>query len=115
MAKTGSKRDPKVLNEIKRKELEQVESERPTKRLKALLEEDDTSDEEDSVSGSDSGVLLRNDDSESGGHGFKVNHEFARRFEHNKKREELQKREQSSVQCYRDHVLTKKSPRKVRQ
>ena len=93
MAKTGSKKSPKILNKIKRKDLKQVESERPTKRLKALLEEDDTSDGEDSVSSSDRGVLARNDNSEPGGHGFKVNHEFARRFEHNKKREELQKRE----------------------
>ncbi len=93
IAKMGSSRGLKVLNDIKRKTLEQVESERPTKRLKALLEEDDTSDEEDSVSDSDGGVLARNDDSGSSGHGFKVNHEFARRFEHNKKREELQKRE----------------------
>ncbi len=93
IAKMGSKRGLKVLNDIKRKSLEQVESERPTKRLKALLEEDDTSDGEDSVSGSDGGVLARNDDSGFGGHGLKVNHEFARRFEHNKKREELQKRE----------------------
>ena len=93
MAKMGSDRGPKVHNDIKRKSLEQVESERPTKRLKALLEEDDTSDEEDSVSGNDRGVLALNDDSGSGGHGFRVNHEFARRFEHNKKREELQRRE----------------------
>ena len=93
MAKTCSNRGPKILSGVKRQDLEQAESERPTKRLKGLLEQDDTPNEEDSVSSNDMGVFVRTDESETDGHGFKVNHEFARRFEHNKKREELHKRE----------------------
>ncbi|CAF9903807.1 MAG: KRRI-Interacting protein 1 [Alectoria fallacina] len=91
MAKTCSNRGPKILSGVKRQDLEQAESERPTKRLKGLLEQDDTPNEEDSVSSNDMGVFVRTDESETDGHGFKVNHEFARRFEHNKKREELHK------------------------
>ncbi|KAF6222840.1 hypothetical protein HO133_000891 [Letharia lupina] len=84
-------RGSQALKDVEIKHHEQVESERPTKRLKGLLEEDDISDEEDSVSKNDRRLSVRNDESETGGHGFKVNHEFARRFEHNKKREELHK------------------------
>lgn len=93
MAKMGFNKGSQALKDVEIKRHEQVESERPTKRLKGLLEEDDISDEEDSVSKMDRGLSVRNDESETGGHGFKVNHEFARRFEHNKKREELHKRE----------------------
>lgn len=92
MAEMSSKRGSKVLDDFEREDLEQVESERPTKRLKTLLVEDDFSDEEDSVSGNKRGVPAWNDESDTGGQGLKVNHEFARRFEHNKKREELHKR-----------------------
>lgn len=93
MVKMGSSQGPKALNAIKRQNLGQIGTDRPTKRLKALLEEDDTSDEEKSVSGNAGGEPAGNDASESGGNGFKVNQEFARRFEHNKKREELHRRE----------------------
>lgn len=92
MARTGPSRVPTALNGIKRQDPEQVKSERPTKRLKGLLEQDDTSDDEDSVSSDDKGVPLPIDRLGTDGHGFKVNLEFARRFEHNKKREELHKR-----------------------
>lgn len=93
MAKTASNRSLRVLNDNKRRDLEQVESERPTKRLKTFLGEDETSAEESTVSGNDRGVSVRNEEPGTAGHGFKVNHEFAKRFEHNKKREELHKRE----------------------
>ena len=100
MATTGSSRGLKIPKDIERQDFEQIESERPVKRLKTLLEEDDSSDEEDSVSGDDIGMHGRNEESEIGGHGFKVNHEFARRFKHNKQREELHKRMYSVTQSY---------------
>ena len=56
------------------------QSQRPPKKIK-MLSEDSSSDE---------GVLLAPDETQSGDHGFKVNEDFARRFEHNKRREELQ-------------------------
>ena len=93
MAKVSSSKDLKAINGVKRQEPEQVESERPTKRSKGLLEQDDTSDEEHGFSSDNRELPVRNDRSEPDVHGFKVNLEFARRFEYNKKREELQKRE----------------------
>ena len=81
-----------MFNDSKRQDPEQVESERPTKRLKALLGENDNSDNDD-LSSEEGELPLRNKRTETGVHGFKVNHDFARRFEHNKKREELHKRE----------------------
>ena len=92
MARMGSDSGAKHLNDTKTQDPEQVEIERPTKRLKTFLAEDNTSDE-DSVSSVKRGVPVDYDESETTGHGFKVNREFARRFEHNKKREELHKRE----------------------
>ena len=89
----GSNRGLKDPKDIKRQDLEQVESERPKKRLKTLLGDYNASDEENSVSRDGVVVHVRNDESEPGGHGFKVNHEFARRFKYNKQREELHKRE----------------------
>ncbi len=67
-----------------------AENGRPEKRAKPLLE-DDTSDEESesSVSGD---VPSERQISPINGKGFTVNQDFAKRFEHNKKREELQKR-----------------------
>lgn len=100
MATKGSSRGLKFPKDIERQDLEQIESERPKKRLKSLLDEDNASDEEDSMSGDDKGMHVRKDESEIGGHGFKVNHEFARRFEHNKQREELHKRVYSVTQSY---------------
>ena len=100
MKKSLFSRGPKILGGIQERSPGQVEAERPAKRLKALLDEDDTSSEEDQVPSHDTAVLMRNDESETGGHGFKVNHEFARRFEHNKKREELHRREWCFAQSY---------------
>ena len=91
-AKMGFSRGPKV-SAIKRRSPGHVEDERPAKRLKPLLMEDDTSNKVDKLPSREGGALVRSDESEASDHGFKVNHEFARRFEHNKKREELQKRE----------------------
>lgn len=57
----------------------------PLKKARKLLEDDSSGD-----SGDESGgiSLGRPDEQENG---FKINEEFARRFEHNKKREEMQK------------------------
>ena len=93
MAKMGFSRGSKILDEIKRPNAGQVKSERPTKRLKSLLHEEISSDEDDKASTHGNGVPVRNDGSECGGHGFKVNLDFAKRFEYNKRREELHKRE----------------------
>ena len=103
----GSHRGSKVSDDIKLPKSEQVDDERPAKRLKALLEEEDSSNEEYKLLSHDKEVLAWNDESETGGDCFKVNYEFARRFEHNKKREELHKRKQPCVQSYRHHILTK--------
>ena len=82
----------KIPRDSKKRDREQVESDRPAKRLKGLLEEDNISNEDDSVPDNGRGGPVWSDDVEMGGQGFHINHEFARRFEHNKKREELQKR-----------------------
>lgn len=54
----------------------------PAKKPRKLLDEDSSSE-----SGDESGGVSLNTDN-----GFKINEEYARRFEHNKKREEMQKR-----------------------
>ncbi|OJJ47666.1 hypothetical protein ASPZODRAFT_114618 [Penicilliopsis zonata CBS 506.65] len=56
----------------------------PSKKPRRLLDDDSSSDSGDEAGG----VLLGNEES-----GFKINEDYARRFEHNKKREELQKLE----------------------
>ena len=86
-------RSSNFLDEAKRPNAEQFEGERPAKRLKVLLEEDDLSNGEDKVSAHGDEVPVLKEESERGSLEFKVNQEFAKRFEHNKKREELQKRE----------------------
>ena len=53
----------------------------PSKRMRKLLDEDSDSADEAG------GVSL----DQSSGAGFKINEEYAKRFEHNKKREEVQK------------------------
>ena len=102
----GLKRSSEFLDEAKRPNAEHFEGERPAKRLQVLLEEDDLSNGEDKVSAHGNEVSGFKEESESGSLGFKVNQEFAKRFEHNKRREELHKREQCSAQPYRHHVLT---------
>jgi hypothetical protein len=57
----------------------------PAKRSRKLLEDDSSSD-----SGDESGGVPLGDSSE--GVAFKINEEYARRFEHNKRREEMQQR-----------------------
>ena len=91
MAETLFSRDQDQSERVKRKDSESVEVERPHKRLKALLDEDDTSAEGDSSSSNVEGVLVQENRVAPIDHGFTVNQEFARRFEHNKKREELQR------------------------
>ena len=88
----GFQRSSKALDEAKGPNAEQFEGERPAKRLKALLEEDDLFNGEDKVSSHGDQVDALKEGSENGSLGFKVNQEFAKRFEHNKRREELQKR-----------------------
>ena len=86
-------RRSEFADEAKRPNAEQFEGERPAKRLKVLLEEDDLSNGEDKVSAHGNEVPVSKEESESGIFGFKVNQDFAKRFEHNKRREELDKRE----------------------
>lgn len=56
----------------------------PSKKMRTLMDEDS------SDSGDDSGGVPIN--TKSSGNGFSINEDYARRFEHNKKREEVQKR-----------------------
>ncbi|KAL8802657.1 MAG: hypothetical protein Q9182_003673 [Xanthomendoza sp. 2 TL-2023] len=65
-----------------------IETERPRKKLKALLAEDEdlTSDSGDNVGGAP--LPLEHPSTNA----ITINEDFARRFEHNKRREELQKR-----------------------
>lgn len=55
----------------------------PSKKMRKLLDDDSSSD-----SGDDTGGVSL---AKSPGANFKVNEEYARRFEYNKKREEVQK------------------------
>ena len=74
----------------KRSILPAAENGRAGKRIKPLLEED-TSDEH-STSSASGGVPLERPISPINENSFTINQDFARRFEYNKKREELQKR-----------------------
>ena len=78
-------------NGTKRRSFEDEESVRPQKRTKTFLDEDSSSNDEDSLSRAAEGVSRGHNESTSNGHGFTINQEYARRFEHNKKREEQQK------------------------
>lgn len=62
--------------------ISQTIMEPPSKKMRKLLEHDSDSD-----SGDESGGVLLGKQSPDAG--FKINEEFARRFEHNKKREEV--------------------------
>lgn len=64
-------------------------SDRPQKRPRVLL--DDSSDGDGRLY-NHSGVSVRHENDFSSDHVLGVNQEFAQRFEHNKKREELQRR-----------------------
>lgn len=56
----------------------------PAKKSRKLLDDDSSSD-----TGDESGGVPINN--QSNGFSFKINEDYARRFEHNKKREEIQK------------------------
>ena len=71
----------------KRKREAPVESERPQKKAKDLLPVDDT--DESGSSSPTGGVSVGTVAVNGVDGGFTVNQEFAKRFEHNKKREEL--------------------------
>ena len=62
---------------------------RPAKRRKALLEVDDS--ERSRASSPSGGVAIGDHAQNDAMNGFSVNEDFARRFEHNKRREELQR------------------------
>lgn len=74
------------------------DSERPQKRVKGLLDEDCSSEHDQSTSGSAGGVRISERKASPAEDGFKINENFARRFDHNKKREELQR-------CNRNHAF----------
>jgi len=81
--------------------------ERPQKRIKSLLDEDDSSGDGRSTASGAGGVMVSDKKSFSNRNSLTVNQEFARRFEHNKKREELQKCK-SSIGCLYYVVLISK-------
>ncbi len=89
-----SKSNPQFVdhaNGTKKRSLQDEESVRPQKRTKTLLDEDSSSNDGDSSFKDAEGVSVGQGKSSSNGHGFNINQEYARRFEHNKKREEQQK------------------------
>lgn len=75
---------------------------------KTLL--DDGMSEDGSDLDQSNGVSLNAQEELTANHGFKVNEEYARRFEHNKKREELQRRRSSKLISYPLTRLTPGSP-----
>ena len=75
----------------RRRSFQDEESVRPQKRTKTLLDEDSSSNDDRSSSRDAEGVSVGQGKLSSKGHGFNINQEYARRFEHNKKREEQQK------------------------
>ena len=77
------------INGPKRYSPESTLSEQPRKKAKILLEEDDLSDQE--RIDTEISANTREAPSYSGNDGFTINTDFARRFEHNKRREEVQK------------------------
>ncbi len=68
-----------------------VHNGRPHKKMKALLEEGDSSADERRTPSNAGGDPVTENTLSANGDGFTVNQDFARRFEHNKKREELQR------------------------
>ena len=77
-------RQPRI-DDIKKRSLDLNPSDRSQKRAKLLL--DDSSDADESLHSESGGVSVKHEN----GHILGVNQEFAQRFEHNKKREELQR------------------------
>lgn len=90
------------------------DSERPQKRVKGLLDEDCSSENGQNTSDSAGEVRIPERNASPPEDGFRINENFARRFDHNKKREELQR-------CNRNHAFSlegftnSNSGRKVRQ
>lgn len=82
---------PYHVNGTRRRSFQGEESVRPKKRTKTLLDEDSSSNDDRSSSRDAEGVLVGQGKSSSNGHAFTINQDYARRFEHNKKREEQQK------------------------
>lgn len=68
----------------------------PAKKPRKLLDDDSSSE-----SGDESGGVSLNTNN-----GFKINEEYARRFEHNKKREEMQKRMAPLTEFYQSGQYT---------
>ena len=66
-----------------------LESGPPLKKRKALLEDEDSTKEDSSISNELGGAIVNQSGGSSEEGGFKVNEEYAKRFEYNKKREEL--------------------------
>lgn len=71
---------------------------RPSKRTK-LLSDAESSDSDNDFA---NGVILPNGtkDALNGEGDFKINEEYAKRFEHNKKREEKERREWPQPHCW---------------
>lgn len=88
MAKT--KLDPAQdgRGSTKRKAESQEEIHRPQKKARILLESD-SSDDDLGTPSPPGGVAVTDGTNIDEGDAFQVNQEFARRFEHNKEREEL--------------------------
>lgn len=74
----------------KRKNPSSINSHRPRKKTKTLLEDDSEGD--GSLDSYPREASTKPDHSSSNGHILATNQEFAQRFEHNKKREERQRR-----------------------
>ena len=66
-----------------------VSTDRPAKRIKLLSDDEET--DNGSSSDSSGGVVLDSSKSTKKGSDFKINEEYARRFEHNQRRVELQR------------------------
>ena len=62
---------------------------RPSKRMKVLLEDDSDNESSSSTSGGVAIDSRANSKKEPDNSGFKVNEEYARRFEHNQRRAEI--------------------------
>ena len=80
----------------KKRSSENLDRQQPPKKIRVLLPEDDQSNTEQDTYGNSKGVSPDGSDPSFGDHGFTINEDFSRRFEHNKKREELQKRKSRS-------------------
>ena len=77
------------LNSSRNSLTDSVSTDRPAKRIKLLSDDEKT----DGGNSSDSygGVILNSSNPTKNGSDFKINEEYARRFEHNQRRVELQR------------------------